>query len=43
MLNHSCEPNCGMLGQTLIIAMRDIGPGEELCFDSAVPPRLTPA
>lgn len=35
MLNHSCEPNCGLLGQTLIIAMRDIGPGEELCFDYA--------
>ena len=36
MLNHSCEPNCGLLGQTLLIAMRDIAPGEELCFDYAM-------
>lgn len=35
MLNHSCEPNCGLLGQTLVVAMRDILPGEELCFDYA--------
>jgi len=35
MLNHSCEPNCGLLGQTLLLAMRDIAPGEELCFDYA--------
>jgi SET domain-containing protein len=36
MLNHSCEPNCGLLGQTLLVAMRDIEPGEELCFDYAM-------
>ena len=36
LLNHSCEPNCGMLGQTLVVAMRDIAPGEELCFDYAM-------
>ena len=36
MLNHSCEPNCGLLGQTLIVAMRDIADGEELCFDYAM-------
>ncbi len=36
MLNHSCEPNCGLLGQMLLVAMRDIGPGEELCFDYAM-------
>ncbi len=36
MLNHSCEPNCGLLGQTLVVAMRDIAPGEELCFDYAM-------
>ena len=35
MLNHSCEPNCGLLGQMLLVAMRDIAPGEELCFDYA--------
>jgi SET domain-containing protein len=36
MLNHACEPNCGLLGQTLIVAMRDIASGEELCFDYAM-------
>ena len=36
MLNHSCEPNCGLLGQMLIVAMRDIAPGEELSFDYAM-------
>ena len=33
MLNHSCEPNCGLIGGTLLVAMRDIAVGEELCFD----------
>lgn len=36
LLNHSCEPNCGLLGQTLVVAIRDITPGEELCFDYAM-------
>jgi len=36
MLNHSCEPNCGLLGQTLVVAMRDIASGEELTFDYAM-------
>ena len=36
MLNHSCEPNCGLVGQTLLVAMRDIAPGEEMCFDYAM-------
>jgi len=36
MLNHSCEPNCGLLGQMLVVALRDIAPGEELCFDYAM-------
>ena len=35
MINHSCEPNCGLLGQMLLVAMRDIARGEELCFDYA--------
>jgi len=35
MLNHSCEPSCGLLGTQLLVAMRDIGPGEELTFDYA--------
>lgn len=35
MLNHSCEPNCGLLGQLLVVAMRDIAAGDELTFDYA--------
>jgi len=34
-LNHSCEPNTGLLGANLLVAMRDIAPGEELGFDYA--------
>jgi hypothetical protein len=34
--NHSCEPNLGFTGQIGLIAMRDIEPGEELCFDYAM-------
>jgi len=36
MLNHSCEPNCGLLGSQLLVAMRDIEVGEELSFDYAM-------
>ena len=36
MLNHSCEPNCGLQGSQLLVAMRDIAPGEELSFDYAM-------
>lgn len=36
MLNHSCEPNCGLSGSQLLVAMRDIEPGEELTFDYAM-------
>jgi len=36
MLNHSCEPNCGLAGSALVVAMRDIEPHEELCFDYAM-------
>jgi len=36
MLNHSCAPNCGLSGQILIVAKRDIARGEELCFDYAM-------
>jgi SET domain-containing protein len=34
--NHSCEPNAGLLGNVLVVAMSDIGPGEEICFDYAM-------
>ena len=36
MLNHSCEPNCGLSGSQILVAMRDIEPGEELTFDYAM-------
>jgi len=36
LVNHSCEPNCGLLGGTLLAAMRDIEVGEELSFDYAM-------
>jgi uncharacterized protein len=34
--NHSCEPNIGIQGQIVLVAMRDIGPGEELTHDWAM-------
>lgn len=36
MLNHSCDPNCGVSGSNIIVAMRDIEVGEELTFDYAM-------
>lgn len=35
-VNHSCEPNAGIRGQISLVAMRDILPGEEICFDYAM-------
>ncbi len=32
-LNHSCEPNAGMLGKTMVRALRPIRAGEEIFFD----------
>ena len=32
-LNHSCEPNCVIMGRTKIVALRRIEPGEEVAFD----------
>ncbi len=34
-INHSCEPNAGLRGQIVLVALRDIEPGEEICFDYA--------
>lgn len=34
--NHSCNPNAGMNGQICLVAMRDIQPDEEICFDYAM-------
>ena len=35
-LNHSCEPNVGFAGNTVLVAMRDISPGQELATDYAL-------
>lgn len=35
MINHSCDPNLGLLGSIVLVAMRDIEVGEELTFDYA--------
>lgn len=34
-VNHSCEPNVGFAGNVVLVAMRDIEPGEELTTDYA--------
>jgi len=34
-INHSCEPNLGVRGQIVFVAMRDIEAGEELTHDWA--------
>lgn len=31
--NHSCDPNAGMQGHLLFVALRDIHPGEEITYD----------
>jgi len=36
LFNHSCDPNCGISGNVLLVAMRDIEVGEELTFDYAM-------
>ena len=35
-LNHSCEPNLGLQGQIVFVALRDIAKDEELTFDYAM-------
>ena len=35
-LNHSCEPNWGVQGQVVFVALRDIEKNEELTFDYAM-------
>jgi SET domain-containing protein len=36
MINHSCEPNCGITGTSSVQAIRDIEIEEELTFDYAM-------
>lgn len=33
---HSCDPNVGVDGQMTFVAIRDISPDEELCYDYAM-------
>ncbi|MCL4257544.1 MAG: SET domain-containing protein [Anaerolineales bacterium] len=35
-INHSCDANAGIRGQIVIVAMRDIAVGEEVCIDYAM-------
>jgi hypothetical protein len=35
-LNHSCEPNLGLRGQIVFVALRDVEVDEELTFDYAM-------
>lgn len=34
--NHSCDPNAGIQGHIAIVALREIAPGEHVCFDYAM-------
>ena len=36
MINHSCEPNCGIAGTSSVQALRDVEIDEELTFDYAM-------
>ncbi len=33
LINHSCDPNCGIQDLFKVVAMRDIFPGEEIAWD----------
>lgn len=35
-VNHSCNPNAGLSGQTALVALRAIAAGEEICYDYAM-------
>jgi hypothetical protein len=35
-INHSCTPNTGLSSSISLVALRDIEPGEEICFDYAM-------
>lgn len=36
LVNHSCDPNAGLKGQVLLVALRDIEPNEEITMDYAM-------
>ena len=33
LINHSCDPTCGLLGETVVVAKDDLPRGAELTFD----------
>jgi hypothetical protein len=33
VVNHSCSPNAGLRSNRILVALRDIGCGEEICYD----------
>jgi uncharacterized protein len=35
-INHSCEPNCGLVGQVQIVTLEDVKKDDELCIDYAM-------
>jgi SET domain-containing protein len=35
-VNHSCDPNLGLSSSISLVALRDIQPNEEVCFDYAM-------
>lgn len=35
-INHSCRPNCGIVGGVVVVAMRDIAVDEAISFDYAM-------
>lgn len=35
-INHSCDPNAGIMGQVSFVAMREIDRGEEVTYDLAM-------
>ncbi|MEP7287477.1 MAG: SET domain-containing protein-lysine N-methyltransferase [Chloroflexota bacterium] len=35
-INHSCNPTAGLSGQIALVALRDIVPDEQVCFDYAM-------
>jgi uncharacterized protein len=35
-LNHSCNPSVGLVGQITFLALRDLQPGDEICYDYAM-------
>jgi len=35
LINHCCQPTCGLSGQIALVALKRIQPGEEITFDYA--------